>query len=149
MPSRTVLLAGVGVVLVVVWALSGLGVIDANFLFPTGSDATRVTVDDKSGDCREAGRDTGERCDVGADIETVTVWQPDDRTLMVELELTQAPDLDSGLEWTVELYAETRNAFTAGGIICGLSNVVDGTGPSAEAVAYALEEPLHRRATGR
>ena len=127
-PSKTVLLAAVGVVLAGVWALSGLGVIDATMLFPEGGgDATRLVIDDKLGDCREARLDTGERCEPGADVESVSVWWPDRHTLAAELKLTESPELAEGSEWTAELYAETANAFTEGGLICGLSNI--GTDP--------------------
>ena len=124
MPSKTVLLAAVGVVLAGVWALSGLGVIDATMLFPEdGSDATRLVTADKLGDCREARLDTGEGCEPGGDVESVAVWWPDRNTLGVELELTEAPELGEGSEWTAELFAEAANAFTEGGLICGLSNI--------------------------
>ncbi len=36
-------------------------------------EPNRLLTEDKLGDCREAGRDTGERCDVGADIESVSL----------------------------------------------------------------------------
>ena len=99
----------------------------------------KLEVADRLGDCREAGRDAGDRCDAGADIEAIAVWQSDDRMLMVELVLTEAPDLHSGLEWTVEFYANTDNAFAQGGVICGLSNVVSDQDPNPEAVSYALD----------
>ena len=124
MPSKTVLLAAVGVVLAGVWALSGLGVIDATMLFPEdGGDATRLVTADKFGDCREARLDTGEGCEPGGDVESVAVWWPDRNTLGVELELTEAPELGKGSEWTAELFAEAANAFTEGGLICGLTTV--------------------------
>ena len=123
-PSKTVLLAAVGVVLAGVWALSGLGVIDATMLFPEGGgDATRLVIDDKLGDCREARLDTGEGCEPGADVESVSVWWPDRHTLAAELKLTESPELAEGSEWTAELFAETANAFTPNGLICGLSNI--------------------------
>ena len=129
-PSKTVLLAAVGVVLAGVWALSGLGVIDATMLFPEGGgDATRLVIDDKLGDCREARLDTGEGCEPGADVESVSVWWPDRHTLAAELKLTESPELTEGSEWTAELYAETANAFTDNGLICGLSNIGTGTDP--------------------
>lgn len=133
-PSKTVLLAAVGVVLAGVWALSGLGIIDATMLFPEGGgDATRLVVDDKLGDCREARLDTGERCEPGGDVSSVSVWWPDQDTLGVELELTEAPGFDPGSEWTAELFAETANAFTEGGLICGLTSADDDSSPDAPA----------------
>ena len=131
-PSKTVLLAAVGIVLAGVWALSGLGVIDATMLFPEGGgDATRLVIDDKLGDCREARLDTGEGCEPGADIESVSVWWPDRHTLAAELKLTESPDLAEGSEWTAELYAERANAFTDNGLICGLSNTCTNRGASS------------------
>lgn len=141
MPSKTVLLAAVGVVLAGVWALSGLGVIDATMLFPEdGGDATRLVTDDKLGDCREARLDTGEGCEPGGDVESVAVWWPDRHTLGVELELTEAPELDEGSEWTAELFAETANAFTEGGLICGLTSAV-GTDPEGSSDAADPDSP--------
>ncbi len=141
-PSRTLLLAAVGVVLAGVWVLSGLGVINATFLFPGADDATRLVVADKLGDCREARLDTGEGCEPGADIESVSVWWPDLNTLAVELELTEAPGLgegSEGSEWTAEFFAETANAFTDGGLICGLSNA--GAGPAGSSAAASPDSP--------
>lgn len=139
-PSKTVLLAAVGVVLAGVWALSGLGVIDATMLFPEGGgDATRLVIDDKLGDCREARLDTGEGCEPGADIESVSVWWPDRHTLAAELKLTESPELAEGSEWTAELYAETANAFTEGGLICGLSNI--GTNPENSSDTASSDSP--------
>ena len=137
MRSRLVLLIVVAAV-VVIGVMSGLGVIEVPYLF-SGRDATRLVVADGSGDCRKVGRDTGERCDPGADIETVTVWRLGQGALMAELELTEAPDLGPDVEWTADFFSEAQNAFTDHGIICGLSNVVEGETPGTEAVAYALE----------
>lgn len=132
-PSKTVLLAAVGIVLAGVWALSGLGVIDATMLFPEGGgDATRLVIDDKLGDCREARLDTGEGCEPGADVESVSVWWPDRHTLAAELKLTESPELAEGSEWTAELYAETANAFTDNGLICGLSTTGTNPGGSSD-----------------
>ena len=137
MRSRLVVVVVV-VAVVVVWVMSGLGAIDVPYLF-SGRDATRLVVADESGDCRKVGRDTGERCDVGADIEKVTVWRMGQGTLMAELELSEVPDLGPDVEWTAQFFSEAQNAFTDHGIICGLSNVVEGGTPGTEAVAYALE----------
>ena len=126
--------------LIVVWVLFGLGVIDVPFLSSdSDGDGVRLSVDDGLQDCRKVGRDTGDRCDVGADLETITVQRLDDQTIAAELELTEAPDLGSGAEWTVELFADTQNAYTESGIICVLSNIVDGSEPGKETAAYALE----------
>ena len=126
------------VAVVVIGLLSGLGAIEVPFLF-SGQDAARLVVADGSGDCRKVGRDTGDRCDPGADIETVTVWRLGQGTLMAELELTEVPDVGPNVEWTAQFFSEAQNAFTDHGIICGLSNVVEGETPGTEAVAYALE----------
>ena len=98
-----------------------------------------LEVADRLEDCREAGLDRGQRCDSGADIETVRVWRSDDATLALELQLTDAPDLDSGLEWTAEFFVDVANAHTEGGVICRLSNVAEGAPPGPEAVSYALD----------
>lgn len=144
MPSKTVLLAAVGVVLAGVWALSGLGVIDTTMLFPEdGGDATRLVTADKLGDCREARLDTGEGCEPGGDVESVAVWWPDRNTLGVELELTEAPELGEGSEWTAELFAETANAFTEGGLICGLTSAAR-TDPEGSSDAADPESPPNR-----
>lgn len=134
MKPRTVLVVVVAVILVVTWALSGLGIIDASYLFPSSAEDTPLVLADRLGDCREARRDAGDRCDPGADIEKITVWQADDRTLMAELELTETPDLGPALEWTVQFFADLEN-----GVICGLSNAPSGVEPMSETVAYALD----------
>ena len=135
--SRIVLLVVVAAV-VVLWVMAGLGAIEVPYLF-SGQDATRLVVSDGSGDCRKVGRDTGDRCDVAADISTITVWRMGHRTLMAELELSEVPVLGPDVEWTADFFADTQNAFTDHGIICGLSNVVGGGVPGTEAVAYAIE----------
>ncbi len=134
--SRIVLLVVVAAV-VVLWVMAGLGAIEVPYLF-SGQDATRLVVSDESGDCRKVGRDTGDRCDVAADISTITVWRMGHRILMAELELSEVPVLGPDVEWTADFFADTQNAFTDHGIICGLSNVVGGV-PGTEAVAYAIE----------
>ncbi len=135
--SRIVLAAVVAVV-VLLWVMSGLGAIEVPYLF-SGRDATRLVVADESDDCREAGRDWGEGCDAAADISTITVWRVGHQILMAELELAESPDLGPDVLWTAEFFAETQNAFTDEGIICGLSNGIEGGEPRSRAVAYALE----------
>ncbi len=98
-----------------------------------------LEADDPLGDCREAGLDRGESCDAGADITAINLWQPDDGALMVELRLTEAPDLGPDLAWTAEFYVEAANAFTDGGVICRLTNVTDGGPPVSEARSYAFD----------
>ena len=93
------------VAVVVVGLLSGLGAIEVPYLF-SGQDAARLVVADGSGDCRKVGRDTGDRCDPGADIETVTVWRLGQGTLMAELELTEVPDVGPNVEWTAQFFSE-------------------------------------------
>ena len=111
-----------------------------------------LEVSDPSGDCREAGLDRGERCDAGADIETINLWTPAGDTLVVELQLDEAPDPGPALAWTVEFYVDASNAFTEGGVICRLSNVEDGDRPGPEVVSRALDpntvprEPVDARA---
>ena len=112
-------------------------------LLDLGPFATRdpagLEVADSLEDCREAGLDRGQRCDSGADIETINLWRSDDATLALELKLTEAPDLGSGLEWTAEFFVDAANAYTEGGVICRLSNVEEGALPGPEAVSYALD----------
>ena len=96
---------------------------------------------DGLGDCREAGLDTGEGCDPGADVEAVRMWLSEGDTLVVELRLTEPPSLGPSRAWTAEFYADTANAHTTGGVICGLSNVGfdadEPHSPGPEAVSYA------------
>ena len=134
-------------VVVVLWVMSGLGAIEVPFLF--SNDATRLVVSDEAGDCREAGRDWGERCDAAADISTITVWRVGHQVLMAELEVAEAPQLGPEVEWTVDFFAETQNSFTDQGIICRLSNVVEGDRPQAEAVASAVEFRFSTEQLGR
>ena len=98
-----------------------------------------LEVADRLEDCRDAGLDTGESCDAGADIEAIRLQHPDDGTLSVELVLTEAPDLGPGVAWTAEFYVEAANSFTDGGVICGLTNVSDGGRTEGEARSYALD----------
>ena len=102
-----------------------------------------LEVPDRLEDCREAGLDRGESCDPGADIEAINLWLSDDGALMVELQLTENPDLGPGLAWTAEFYVDTANAHTEGGVICRLSNVVpdavDDREAAPEAASYALD----------
>ena len=102
-----------------------------------------LEVADRLEDCRDARRDHGDHCDVGADVEVVNLWLSDGSTLMVELQLTDGPDLGTGSEWTAEFYVDIASAYTAGGIICGLSNVgpavADDGEPGSAAVSYALD----------
>ena len=102
-----------------------------------------VEVADRLEDCREAGLDRGEGCDAGADVEAINLWPSDEGTLMVELALTEAPNLGPPLAWTAEFYVDTANAYTDGGVICLLSNVPPNAAgdeePGREAVSYALD----------
>ena len=101
-----------------------------------------LEVADRLEDCRDARRDHGDHCEMGADVDAVNVWLSDDGALIVELQLTETPDLGPGLAWTAEFYVDTANAHTAGGVICGLSNVPPNPAgdqePGPEAVSYAL-----------
>lgn len=103
----------------------------------------RVEVADRLGDCRDARLDTGESCDVGADIEAISFWLSDDDTLVVELRLTEVPNVGVSLAWTAEFYVEAANAHTAGGVICVLSNVApdaaDDQAPAPGVDSYALD----------
>lgn len=103
----------------------------------------RMEVADRLDDCREAGLDRGESCDEGADIETISLWLADGNTLMVGLQLTEAPNLGPRLAWTAEFYVDAANAHTDGGVICVLSNVAPDTAedqvPAAAAGSRALD----------
>lgn len=98
---------------------------------------------DALGDCREAGLDTGEGCDPGADVQSVRMWLSDSDTLTVELRLTEPPRIGASRAWTAEFYADTANAHTTDGVICRLSNAGlnadEAHGPGPEAVSYALD----------
>ena len=101
-----------------------------------------LEVADRLEDCRDARLDHGESCDSGADVEAVSLWLSDDGALILELQLTETPDLGPGLAWTAEFYVDTANAHTPGGVICGLSNVspnpASDQAPGSETVSYAL-----------
>ncbi len=103
----------------------------------------RMEVADRPDDCREAGLDRGESCDAGADIEAIRLWLTDRDMLMVELALTEAPNLGPSLAWTAEFYVDAANAHTGGGVICVLSNVppeaADDHVPGAGADSHALD----------
>lgn len=107
------------------------------------AEPRRLEVTDRLEDCRDARRDHGDHCEVGADVELVSLWLSDGSTLMVDLQLTDGPDLGAGTEWTAEFYIDIASAHTAGGVICGLSNVgpaAAGDGEREAAVAsYALD----------
>lgn len=98
-----------------------------------------LEVADPPGDCREPGLDRGEHCDMGADIEAINLWMSEGNTLVVELQLDDAPDLGPAVAWTAEFYVDAANAFTDGGVICKLSNVDNGGRPGPEAVPHALD----------
>ena len=102
-----------------------------------------LEVADRLEDCRDARLDHGESCDPGADVEAVSLWLSDDGALILELQLTETPDLGPGLAWTAEFYVDTANAHTEGGVICRLSNVVpdaaDDREAAPEAASYALD----------
>ncbi len=99
-----------------------------------------VEVVDKLHDCRVVGRDTGERCDAGADLRSMTLVEDDGR-LVLRLELTEPPPLESGIEWTVQFFAELHQP-----VICGLSNVATNidegatqTPPVTTPISYAID----------
>ena len=97
-----------------------------------GDDAKSILVD-YAEDCRESGRDYGDRCDAGADFETVRLSLDGDM-LTAELELSEPPDLSSGISWTLQFFVELENS-----VICGLSNKLEG-GPVAQVLtAYAID----------
>ena len=135
---------------VVALSAAALGVASLLDLGPFAPSEPRVLeVADRSDDCRDAGRDHGDHCESGADVEVIELWLAGGGTLMVDLQLTHAPDLGPGLEWTAEFYIDIASAYTDGGVICGLSNV-SGVGsaaaaaaaepePGSEAVSYALD----------
>ena len=94
---------------------------------------------DPSGDCREARLDRGESCDAGADITAISLWLPDDGELAVELQLSETPSPGPSLAWTAEFYADAANHYTAGGVICRLSNLDDTGRAGPDVVSVALD----------
>ena len=98
-----------------------------------------LVVTDRLGDCRDARLDTGEDCDPGADIEAINLRQQDDRTILVELVLTEAPEIGPALAWTAEFYVEAANGYTDGGVICRLTSVTDSGESVVTARSYALD----------
>jgi hypothetical protein len=105
-----------------------------------GGDSGRpsLVLEDKIGDCREAGRDTGERCDTGADVETLTLSVVDGR-LEAEFVFLNPPELGPETNWTMQFFIDLESE-----VICGLSNVprakngVDDTGQTTT-TAYSLD----------
>lgn len=107
--------------------------------FATPETPRELEVADPPEDCREAGLDRGERCDVGADIETINLWISEEDMLVVELQLDDAPSPGPAVAWTAQFYVDAANAFTDGGIICRLSNVDESGRPGPEVVSQALD----------
>lgn len=129
---RNVLLVAAAILLVV-------GVVGS--LVTRGGDDAELILLDGVDDCREAGRDTGDRCDVGAEVETVRLTLDGD-ALTAEVALLEPPDLSSGISWTLQFFVELENE-----VICGLSNELD-EGPVADTLtAYAID-PASRQLLG-
>jgi hypothetical protein len=98
----------------------------------TGGDDQTV-VADEVGDCRAPGRDWGERCDTGADVESVRVSSEGD-SLLIDIELDGAPPLGPDVAWVVQF-----NAASTKGRVCGLANSVDGGEPGETLTAYGFD----------
>lgn len=117
-----------------------IGVVALAILAGCGRDSGRpsLVLEDKIGDCREAGRDTGERCDTGADVETLTLSLVDGR-LEAEFVFLNPPELGPETNWTMQFFIDLESE-----VICGLFNVpranngIDDTGKSTT-TAYALD----------
>ena len=121
---RTVLLLAAVVMAVGALATVALGTAALLDLGPFATpEPRRIEVADRLGDCRDARLDTGDSCDAGADIESISLWLSDANTLAVELRLTEAPNVGPLLAWTAEFYVDAANAHTDGGVICVLSNL--------------------------
>lgn len=120
-----------------VLALGTAALFDLGPFAPSEPDG--LEIQDRSGDCREAGLDTGERCDAGADVETILISESGEDTLVVELHLDSAPSINPSLAWTAEFYVDAVNAYTDGGIICRLSNVDEAGRSRPEVVSRPLD----------
>ena len=141
---RAVLLLAAVVMAVAALATVALGTASLLDLGPFAApEPRRIEVADRLGDCRDARLDTGESCDPGADIEAISLWLSDDDTLVVELRLTEAPDVGASLAWTAEFYVDAANAHTDGGVICVLSNVAPGAADD-QAPATAVDSRTPR-----
>ena len=101
------------------------------------SESRSVVTTDRADDCRVPRRDFGDRCDEGADVESVRIQLDRDRDrLRVDVKLSQPPQLEAGAAWTVQFYAELVQPA-----ICGLSNVLVPEGGTDDGSASAAAEP--------
>lgn len=98
-----------------------------------GGDDSGLVVPDDAGDCREAGRDWGEQCQPGADVESVRVSRDGD-SVLIDIALDRAPSLGPDVEWGVQF-----NAASTSGKVCGLSNVGEAEEPGETAIAYGFD----------
>ena len=120
-----------------VLALGTASLLDLGPFAPTEVGGLEVV--DPSGDCREAGLDRGESCDMGADITAINLSRPDGGALEVSLQLSATPSPGPSLAWTAEFYADVANGYTDGGVICRLSNVEDTGRAGSQVVSVALD----------
>lgn len=131
---RTLLgLVAVAVVVIVVIVVASRG------------DERGLTVEDGVGDCREAGRDFGDRCDAGSDVQSLKLSRDGD-SLVIVVELDSQPALGASVAWRMQLNIASEN-----GKVCGLANVDVDSGPSDTATGYGFDpafglDPLTRRA---
>jgi hypothetical protein len=102
-------------------------------IFDSDDESSGLITVDKIDDCREAGRDTGDRCDFGADIESTTMTVDGD-ALGVEFVFTEDPPLGDDIEWTIRFFIGLGN-----GVICGLTNVDPDGVPSTVATSFAID----------
>ena len=120
--------------------LAAFGLVGTLF-FSGDDDPFELVTDDEIDDCREAGRDTGERCDPGADIDVITL-SVEGQKLIADFAFTEPPEISDEIMWSIQFFAEFENA-----VICGLSNVLDVANPAEDLSAYALD-PATRDALG-
>jgi hypothetical protein len=125
MTTTRAMLAAAGLIAVVVAVIVILN------LTADGEDDTVVT--DEIGDCRAPGRDWGDLCDPGADVESIRLAR-DGETVLIDIELDSAPPIGPDVVWGVEF-----NAASTEGRVCGLANSVDGGEPGESLTAYGFD----------
>lgn len=131
----------VGVLVVAVVVLVAIGIIVAL----ADDDSRGAEFEDGAGECREPGRDFGDRCDAGADVVGLHASYEND-VMSIAVELDVAPDLASTTAWRIQL-----NVASQIGKVCGITNIDDEAGPGDAAVDYGFDpafglDPRTRRA---
>ena len=109
-----------------------------------GDNGAALVIEDATDDCREPGRDFGDRCDAGADVTSMELSLDGD-VLMIDVGLVAPPPLDPSVIWRIQI-----NVATAEGRVCGASNAVDDDDPGDAAIFYGFDpafglDPLTRQ----